>query len=73
MLDNQKVPGHGSPPGLPRWVKVLIILLIVLVTAVVVLHLMGFGFGGHGAINVAEMFARGQMDYLTYGRTLVQR
>lgn len=73
MLDNQKVPGHGSPPGLPRWVKVLIILFIVLVAAVVVLHLMGFGFGGHGAINVVEVFARGQMDYLTYGRTLVQR
>ena len=61
MTENQKDPGRGSPPETPRWVKVLIILFIVLVAAVVVLHIMGFGFGGHGTINAAEMFARGQI------------
>jgi hypothetical protein len=71
MTENQKVPGRGSPPETPRWVKVLIILFIVLVAAVVALHLMGFGFGGHGSINAAEMFARGQIDYVTYGQILV--
>lgn len=73
MTENQKVPGCGSPPETPRWLKVLIMLFIVLVAAIVVLHLMGFGFGGHGAINAAEMFARGQMDYLTDEQVLVQR
>lgn len=38
----------GSPPRMPRWVKVLIIIFIALVVFVVVLHLMGFGFGRHG-------------------------
>ena len=64
MLDNQKVPRRGSPPGMPGWVKRIIILFIVLIVAVVVLHLMGFGFGSHGAINNAATLARGQMDHV---------
>ena len=49
---------------MPRWLKLIIIVFIVLVAAVVVLHLMGFGFGSHGAINGAEMLARVQINYV---------
>jgi hypothetical protein len=63
MAENQKEPRRGSPPGMPRWVKLIIIVFIVLVAAVVVLHLMGFGFGSHGAINDAATLALGQMDF----------
>jgi hypothetical protein len=63
MADNQKMPDRGSPPGIPRWLKLIIIVFIVLVAAVVVLHLMGFGFGSHGAINDAATLALGQMDF----------
>ena len=41
MAENQKEPSRGLPPGMPRWVKLIIIVFIVLVAAVVVLHLMG--------------------------------
>jgi len=40
-------PDSGSPPGMPRWVKLLIIIFIVLVLLFVVLHLLGFGLGSH--------------------------
>lgn len=49
MLDNQKVPRRGSPPVIPSWVKVLVICSILLILIVAFLHLMGFGFGSHGA------------------------
>ena len=40
-------PDHGSPPGAPRWVKVLGIMFIVLVVIVVALHLTGIVQWGH--------------------------
>lgn len=40
-------PDRGSPPGTPRWVKGLVIAFILLVLLFVMLHLMGFGLGGH--------------------------
>jgi hypothetical protein len=49
MSEKQKAPGHGSPPGTPRWVKLFVIIFIGLIVLVIVLHLMGFGFGSHGA------------------------
>ena len=49
MAQNQKTPGRGSPPVFPGWVKVLVISFILLMLIVVILHLMGFGFGSHGA------------------------
>ena len=41
-------PDPNSPPGTPRWVKILIIIFIVLLLLFVILHLMGFGLGSHG-------------------------
>ncbi len=38
---------HQSPPGAPRWVKVLGFIALGLVALVVVLHLAGIGFGPH--------------------------
>jgi hypothetical protein len=49
MSENQKPSGRGTPPITPRWVKLLIISFIMLVLLVVILHLLGFGFGSHGA------------------------
>lgn len=51
MSVNQKPPGRGSAPGTPRWVKLMAIIFILLILLVVVLHLMGFGFGSHGAVG----------------------
>jgi hypothetical protein len=48
MSENQNVPGGGSPPSTPQWVKVLVIIFIVLVLIVVIVHLAGFRFD-HGA------------------------
>ena len=39
-------PDHQSPPGMPRWVKVFVILFIVLIVIVIVLHLTGNNVGG---------------------------
>ncbi len=50
MQENQKLPGGGSPPSTPRWVKVFVIIFIVLVLLVVIVHLAGFRFD-HGAGN----------------------
>ena len=47
MSQTQMGPKRGSPPGTPRWVKVLVILFIVLILLVVILHLTGNDFGGH--------------------------
>jgi hypothetical protein len=41
-------PDPGSPPSTPRWVKILAIIFIILAVAFIILHLMGFGMGGHG-------------------------
>ena len=48
MSEIQKGPGRASPPTTPRWVKVFVIIFIILVVLFVIMHLMGFGFGGHG-------------------------
>ena len=63
MSENQKAPGRGSPPGMPRWVKLVFIIFIVLIAAVVVMHLMGFDFSSHGAINNTGSFAQNAFDY----------
>jgi hypothetical protein len=39
--------GPGSKPGMPRWVKISLIIVIVLVLAFVILRLAGVG-GEHG-------------------------
>ncbi len=36
-----------SPTGMPRWVKVLLIIAVILVLLFVILHLTGNGFGDH--------------------------
>jgi hypothetical protein len=41
-------PGRGSPPGMPRWVKVFgLIAIIVLIVFFVFLHFTGGGGMGH--------------------------
>jgi hypothetical protein len=40
--------GHGSTPGMPRWVKVSVIIVIAVVVLVVVLMLTGVFGKGHG-------------------------
>ena len=49
MSETPKRPNPASPPATPRWVKIVVLTFIVLVLAVIILHLMGFGFGNHGA------------------------
>jgi hypothetical protein len=42
--DNRVRPGRGSPPGMPRWVKMFgVITVIVLVVLFVIQHLSGLG------------------------------
>jgi hypothetical protein len=48
MSENHNVPGRGSPPSTPTWVKVFVIIFMVLVAIVVIVHLTGFRFD-HGA------------------------
>ena len=43
----------GSPPGMPRWVKVFGILVISLALLMAILHLTGKGFGGHMHIHAS--------------------
>ncbi len=47
--DNRVRVGRGSPPGMPRWVKMFgLITAIVLVALFVILHLTGLGgMGSH--------------------------
>lgn len=45
---SQTPPNRASPPGIPRWVKVFVIIFLALVLLAVILHLMGLDFGGHG-------------------------
>ena len=40
-------PDHETPPGMPRWVKLLGGIIIVSVLLFVILHLLGAGFRGH--------------------------
>jgi len=47
MSQTNVKPDRGSPPGTPRWVKVLGIIAIILLVLFVILHLTGNGFGGH--------------------------
>jgi hypothetical protein len=42
---SQTRPDRGSPPSMPRWVKIFGIILIVLVLAVVAMHLTGTNLG----------------------------
>jgi hypothetical protein len=49
MSETPKRPDPASPPATPRWVKIVVIIFIVLVLVVIILHLMGYGFGNHGA------------------------
>ena len=46
MSNNRLDP--NAPPSTPRWVKILLIIFVILVALFIVLHLMGFGLGGHG-------------------------
>jgi hypothetical protein len=41
---------RDTPPGLPRWVKVLGIIVLALVLAFVILHLLGGSFFGHALL-----------------------
>ena len=52
-------PDRGSPPGTPRWVKVIVIIFILLILLVVILHLMGLGFGGHGPSDLTLLKEHG--------------
>lgn len=45
--DTDVAPDRGSPPGMPRWVKVSGIVVIILVLLVVIVLLTGIG-GPHG-------------------------
>jgi hypothetical protein len=38
---------RAPAPGVPRWVRVFVIVLIVLIVLFVILHLTGNGFGQH--------------------------
>lgn len=49
MSETPERPNPAAPPATPRWVKIVVIIFIVLVLIVIVLHLLGFGFGNHGA------------------------
>lgn len=40
-------PDRESPPGMPRWVKVLGIIIILSLVLFVIVHLLGGGFRGH--------------------------
>lgn len=41
-------PDPNAPPAMPRWVKMMIAGFLILVVLFVILHLLGFGMGGHG-------------------------
>ena len=47
MSQSPVKPDRQSPAGMPRWVKVFVILFIVLILVVIALHLTGTNFGGH--------------------------
>ena len=52
-------PDPNSPPPTPRWVKILAGIFIVLILLVIILHLMGFGMGGHGISEASLLIAQG--------------
>ena len=51
---NRARPNRGPIAGLPRWVKVFLIVFIALVLLFVVLHLTGNGFGDHMHMSTIE-------------------
>ena len=59
MSGHQKLPGRASLSATPRWVKILAAIFMLLALLFVVLHLMGFGFGGHGVSSAWEGTAIG--------------
>ena len=54
MSEMQRTPGRGSPPELPRWLKLFIVLFLVLILIVVALHLLGLDFGNHGVSRLSD-------------------
>jgi hypothetical protein len=46
-VEHQTGTGRGSPPGMPRWVKIAAIIVGVLILLFVILQLTGIG-GEHG-------------------------
>ena len=61
MANNR--PDPNSPPGTPRWVKIFVIGFIVLVGVFVILHLLGFGMGGHG-MSIHSLFTEYRLSEL---------
>ena len=41
-------PNPNTPPATPRWVKIFVIAFLALILLVIIIHLLGFGMGGHG-------------------------
>ena len=73
MSENQNAPSRGSPPGIPRWVKLFVIIFIAVILLVVILHLMGFGFGGHGANGAEGTISGGIADYTLHVEHALQQ
>jgi hypothetical protein len=40
-------PGRGSPPGMPRWVRISLVIVVALILLAVIVHLAGGGPGLH--------------------------
>jgi hypothetical protein len=53
-FDTHVKPVRRSIPGIPGWVKVLVILGLLLVLLFVILHLTGQGFGEHLHMSALE-------------------
>lgn len=51
---NRARPNRGPIAGLPRWVKVFLIVFILLVALFLILHLTGNGFGDHMHMSASE-------------------
>ncbi len=58
MSETPGGPERRSSSGVPRWVKIFMLVFIILVSLFVILHLMGFGFGDHA------MFIDSTMQHL---------
>jgi hypothetical protein len=56
MPETPREPGHRSVPGIPRWVKIFIVLFIVLGLLLIILHMLGFEFGGHIILMKYRMY-----------------
>jgi hypothetical protein len=53
-FDTRVRPDRGSPPSIPGWVKVFVIIALVLVLLFVILHLTGHGFDPHMHMSMRE-------------------